>query len=137
MAGVPGIVNTVHGLYASPEDPWRRKAVVYSLERVASLCSQAELFQNPEDLEVMRGLGVPARKLVLLGNGIDLIRHHPPVSEAERSRARTLLGVDPSAVVVGTVGRLVWQKGFRELFAAARLVRTLRPEVVLSLIHIS
>src|ERR1700761_436541 len=36
-AGVPAVVNTVHGLYASPEDPASRKAVVYTLERAASL----------------------------------------------------------------------------------------------------
>ena len=33
-------------------------------------------------------------------------------------------------MVAGTVGRLVWGKGFRELFAAAARMRTLRPEVV-------
>ena len=49
-AGVPGVVNTVHGLYASPEDRASRRAVVYALERAASLCSGAELVQNPEDL---------------------------------------------------------------------------------------
>ena len=129
-AGVPGIVNTVHGLYAAPEDPLNRKAVVYALERIASTCSQVEFFQNPEDLEVMRRLGVPAGKLELLGNGVDLAHLRPPRSQAEVDRARAELGVDPGSVVVGTVGRLVWQKGFRELFAAARRIRSLRPEAV-------
>ena len=43
--------------------------MVYTLERVASLCSGAELVQNPEDLDVLARLGVPGHKLVLLGNG--------------------------------------------------------------------
>ncbi len=128
VAGVPGIVNTVHGLYAAPEDPRTRKAVVYALERAASTCSQVELVQNPEDLAVLRRLGLPSDKLVLLGNGVDLARFHPrPGTAAE---ARTRLGVGADAVVVGTVGRLVWQKGFRELFAAAGHMRSIRPEVV-------
>jgi glycosyltransferase involved in cell wall biosynthesis len=129
-AGVPAIVNTVHGLYAAPEDSLGRKAVVYSLERGASACSQVELVQNPEDLEVLRRLGVPAEKLVLLGNGVDLIRFRPRRSVEEKDRARASLGIDDSAIVVGTVGRLVWQKGFRELFAAARRMASIRPEVV-------
>lgn len=54
LAGVPVIVNTVHGLYALPEDPWPKRAIVYALERLASLFSDAELFQNPEDLPVLR-----------------------------------------------------------------------------------
>ena len=91
-AGVPGVVNTVHGLYASPEDRASRRAVVYALERVASLCSGAELVQNPEDLEVLARLGVPRDKLVLLGNGIDLERFRPAADEDGRRRARSVLG---------------------------------------------
>jgi glycosyltransferase involved in cell wall biosynthesis len=129
-AGVPGVVNTVHGLYAAPEDPLIRKTVVYALEWAASTCSQVEFFQNPEDLEVMRHLRVPEDKLELLGNGVDLVRLRPPRSESEVDRARAALGVGSQSIVVGIVGRLVWQKGFRELFAAARRIRGLRPEVV-------
>ena len=129
-AGVPGIVNTVHGLYAAPEDPSGRRAVVYGLERIAASCSNIELFQNPEDLEVMRRLGVPANRLVLLGNGIDLRRFGTAPTPAATARARRSLGVADSAIVAGTVGRLVWQKGFTELFHAARRLRSSMPDVV-------
>jgi glycosyltransferase involved in cell wall biosynthesis len=128
-AGVPAVVNTVHGLYASPEDPLSRRAVVYTLERAASLCSGAELVQNPEDVEVLARLGVPRDKLVLLGNGIDLQRFGPADAHS-RQRARTLLGVEADAVVVGMVARLVWQKGFRELFEAAERLYAAHPNVV-------
>lgn len=39
-AGVPAIVNTVHGLYALPDDRWAKRALVYGLELLASRCSQ-------------------------------------------------------------------------------------------------
>jgi glycosyltransferase involved in cell wall biosynthesis len=130
LAGVPGIVNTVHGLYAAPEDPWPRRTVVYALERAASTCSSIELFQNPEDLEVMRRLRVPTAKLELLGNGVDLTRFQSDRSADRVARARKDLGVEKAPVVIGTVGRLVWGKGFRELFAAAARMRTTHPEVV-------
>jgi glycosyltransferase involved in cell wall biosynthesis len=128
--GVPGIVNTVHGLYATAEDPLPRRAVVYALERVAAACSDVELVQNPDDLATLRRLGVPDDRLVLLGNGVDLERFQPRRKADDIARARRELGLDPSAVVAGTVGRLVWGKGFKELFAAAGRMRTLRPEVV-------
>jgi glycosyltransferase involved in cell wall biosynthesis len=128
-AGVPAVVNTVHGLYASPEDRAPRRAVVYALERAASMCSGAELVQNPEDLQVLARLGVPGEKLVLLGNGVDL-RRFRPVAERGRREARARLGVHDDAVVVGSVARLVWQKGFRELFAAAERLRDTHPDVV-------
>jgi len=129
-AGVPGIVNTVHGLYASPEDRTARRALVYALERAASLCSEAELVQNPEDFRVLARLGVPRHKLVLLGNGVDLQRFHPAADEQGRRQAKADLGVDVDAVVVGTVARLVWQKGFHELFEAAERLRDTYPDVV-------
>jgi glycosyltransferase involved in cell wall biosynthesis len=129
-AGVPGIVNTVHGLYASPEDRTSRKALVYALERAASACSGAELVQNPEDLDVLRRLGVPRDKLVLLGNGVDLKRFRPDEDGQRRRQARTHLGIRSDAVVVGVVARLVWQKGFRELFSAAERLRDTCPDAV-------
>ncbi len=129
-AGVPGIVNTVHGLYASPEDRASRRALVYALERAASLCSGAELVQNPEDFRVLARLGVPTDKLVLLGNGVDLQRFCPAANEQVRQQARADLGVDHDAVVVGTVARLVWQKGFHELFEAAERLRKTHPDVI-------
>ncbi|NIS30636.1 MAG: glycosyltransferase family 4 protein, partial [Actinobacteria bacterium] len=52
LAGVPVVVNTVHGLYAVPGDRPAKRAVVYGLERLAAACSDAELLQNPEDLPV-------------------------------------------------------------------------------------
>jgi glycosyltransferase involved in cell wall biosynthesis len=133
-AGVPGIVNTVHGLYAAPEDSPGRKAVVYGLERIAATCSDVELFQNPEDLEVMRRMGVPAGRLVLLGNGVDLEMFHPATSSNARASARRALGAANDAIVVGTVGRLVWQKGFRELLAAAQHLRSIRSNVLFVII---
>ena len=129
-AGVPGVVNTVHGLYATAEDRASRRALVYSLERAASVCSGAELVQNHEDLDMLSRLGVPSRKLVLLGNGVDLRRFHPEPGEQARRQARVDLGVDQDALVVGIVARLVWQKGFRELFVAAERLRDSNPDVV-------
>ena len=131
IARVPGIVNTVHGLYAQPGDRWLRRAAVYSAERVAGACSHAELVQNPEDVAILRRLGVPERKLVLLGNGIDLVRFDPAgVDPADRAAMRTELGaVDADDVVVGCVGRLVAEKGYADVFAAARAVRARAPHV--------
>src|SRR4051794_10637276 len=72
-ARVPIVVNTVHGLYATEDDPTARRAAVYALEAVAARCSDAELIQSPEDLELMERLHL-TRRARLLGNGVDLTR---------------------------------------------------------------
>lgn len=129
-ARVPAVVNTVHGLYALPEDRLRKRALVYGLERIAATCSDAELVVSPEDLETLRRLGVPERRLTLLSNGVDLERFSPSrVSPARVAEVRAEVGAKPGDVVVGAVGRLVWEKGYRELFAAAATLRERRPEV--------
>jgi glycosyltransferase involved in cell wall biosynthesis len=75
-------------------------------------------------------LGIPEDKLVLLGNGVELERFRPEVTAQQRRRARADLGIRGDVVVVGTVARLVWQKGYRELFAAAELLRDRCPNVL-------
>jgi glycosyltransferase involved in cell wall biosynthesis len=130
-ARVPVVVNTVHGLYAGPTDPRPKRAVVYGLERLASACSDAELVQNPEDVAVLRRIGIPAAKLTTLGNGIDLARFDRDRFTAEEIAIarRTLGATSPDDVVVGLVGRLVREKGYPEVFAAARELREKVPRV--------
>jgi glycosyltransferase involved in cell wall biosynthesis len=117
-ARVPIVVNTVHGLYATEDDSALKRAVVYALEGIAARCSDAELFQNPEDLALMERLHL-TRRARLLGNGIDLGRFDPArFSSDERAAVRAELGADDDTVLVGAVGRLVAEKGYPELFDA-------------------
>lgn len=135
LAGVPVVVNTVHGLYALPDDRAAKRIPVYALERIAALCSDAELVQGPEDLETLASIGVPRHKLTLLGNGIDLTRFDPDaVSADERAAVRAAMGASADDVVCGVVGRLVREKGLDEVLAAARILRTTAPSARVVLI---
>jgi glycosyltransferase involved in cell wall biosynthesis len=122
VAGVPIVVNTVHGLYATTDDPWAKRFAVYMLEAIAARFSDAELVQNPEDLEFMRRARI-TRRARLLGNGVDLVRFDPArFTEADAAAIRESIGAASGQVVIGAVGRLVAEKGYPELFdAVARL----------------
>ena len=133
LAGVPIIVNTVHGLYATPDDPLPKRVAVYVAEAFASRWSDAELVQNVEDVAVMRRWRLaPRRRIRHLGNGVDLERFRlGALGPDERRRLRAEWGADDETVVVGTVGRLVAEKGYRELFdVAGRLPSNVRMVVV-------
>jgi glycosyltransferase involved in cell wall biosynthesis len=136
LARVPVVVNTVHGLYALPEDAWPKRAIFYGLERLAASCSDAELLQNPEDLSTLKRLRVPAERLTMLGNGIDLQRFDPGrISADDRAAARREMGATADDdVVVGLVGRLVREKGYPEVFEAAALLRTRLPQLRVAVI---
>ncbi len=130
-ARVPRIVNTVHGIYAMPTDPRLKRWIVYGLERAVSVCSDVELFQNGEDLALMRDkLRMPAAKMVRFGNGVDLTRFDPDAIDAEtKAWARAELGATgPDDVVVGFVGRLVKEKGIPELMEAAATTMAACPD---------
>ncbi len=121
LAGVPIVVNTVHGLYATDDDPLAKRTLVYTLEGIASRFSDAELVQSPEDLRLMNRLRLaPRHRTFLLGNGVDLERFDPArFGEPERAEVRRQLGVAEHQIVVGMVGRLVAEKGYPELVEAA------------------
>lgn len=115
-------MNTVHGLYAVPEDPWMKRAAVLAAERVAACFSDLELYQSAEDLQWARRNNVVAGSRSLhLGNGVDVERFAPgAVSESRRQELRSELGIPKDATVIGTVGRVVREKGYGELLEAAR-----------------
>jgi glycosyltransferase involved in cell wall biosynthesis len=121
LAGVPVVVNTCHGLWATEDDRALKRWIVLALEAIAARFSHAELIQNVEDLELLtlRRINVPSRTQ-LLGNGIDLDRFAPDsIDPKDRQAARDELGAGPGTIVVGMVGRMVAEKGYPELFEAA------------------
>lgn len=127
LVGVPRVVNTVHGYYATPDDRLTKRLAVYGLEAVASRFSHIELFQSSEDFHLAtRWRLAPHGHAVLLGNGVDVTRF-VPAAPAQRADAplRRKLGVGPTEIVVCSVGRLVREKGFLELTAAAERLQGL------------
>jgi glycosyltransferase involved in cell wall biosynthesis len=115
--GVPVVVNTCHGLWLRPGDPFAKRALVLGAETVAATASHAEMYQNAEDLRTLRRVSRAASGSVV-GNGVDLDRFRPDPEGAVRVRRE--LGVGPDELLVGAVGRLVAEKGVEEYAAAAR-----------------
>lgn len=126
---VPHRVHTIHGLYfpghMRPEQRWR----YVWLERMQMAPAHLILSQNAEDLDTVRRdrIADPA-KLRFLGNGIDVDRFAPANASPERRASlRAALGIPSEHLVVGMVGRLVREKGYPELLAAAPLILCERP----------
>ena len=117
LVRIPVVVNTCHGLWATPTDPLLRRALVVGSESVAARFSHYELFQNASDRHTLR-LAVRADRSRVVGNGIDLDRFR--FDPDGRRRVRAELGVADDDVVVGAVGRRVAEKGMAEFAAAAR-----------------
>jgi glycosyltransferase involved in cell wall biosynthesis len=131
MAGIPIVVNTLHGFYFHDHMTPALRRFYITLEKIAARCSDVILSQNREDIETAIHEGIcPPEKIKHLGNGIDVQRFNPArFTPQDIARKRLELGLPNGASVVGFVGRLVREKGLLELFAAARIVRERVPEV--------
>ncbi|MGD8331260.1 MAG: glycosyltransferase family 4 protein [Acidobacteriota bacterium] len=136
MAGVPVVVNTVHGFYFHEgTNHWMRRLFI-AAEKVAARCSDAVLMQSGEDLETAVREGICGKnKLAYLGNGIDIERFDRRcLGEDRLLELRSKLGIPDHCRVVGFVGRLVAEKGFVDLLAAMATVRRAVPDVRLLIV---
>lgn len=129
QAKVPVIVGTVPGMGSIYGDErLRTRLLRYVYERVQRLACQvstATVFQNEEDLAafVRRGLVRREAAMVIRGSGVDTDTYRPgSLTEAERAKLRSSLGIDPGVVVVTMVSRIIRSKGVCEFAEAARLL---------------
>ncbi len=122
MAGVPIIVNTVHGFYFHDNMKPAAKRFYILMEKIAAKCSDMILSQNPEDIDTAIKLGIcKPDKIRMLGNGVDLDEFNPNrFNENFKAEKRKEVGLPVDAVVIGIIGRLVEEKGFLELFKAMK-----------------
>ncbi|GIW00311.1 glycosyltransferase family 4 protein [Roseiflexus sp.] len=126
MAGVPVVVNTIHGFYFHEHMPPAQRRFYITMERIAARCSDLILSQSSEDLATALRLGIcPPERIQLLGNGIDIRRFdRSRVDPAHLAHIRQSLRLLPDVPVIGFVGRLVAEKGVIELARAVQQVQS-------------
>ncbi|MBI3828922.1 MAG: glycosyltransferase family 4 protein [Planctomycetes bacterium] len=121
-AGVPIVLQTLHGFYFHDRMPAAKRRLWIALERFSARHSDHILCQNPEDVATALREGIAREgQIELLGNGIGLDRYRPGLlGTDERAAYRERLGLPPDALVVGICGRFVAEKGFPEFLEAGR-----------------
>lgn len=136
LAGVPVIIGTLPGLgslYASNGLKTRVIRFVYErLQTFACHVSDLTIFQNQDDAHQFVASGVVSEEktAVILGSGVATGVYAPAeVSKSERDQLRRELGIQPNAIVVAMVGRVIRSKGVLEYMAAAHEVRARHPNV--------
>jgi glycosyltransferase involved in cell wall biosynthesis len=61
---------------------------------------------------MIKSHGIPREKVVKIYNGIETDHYKPHDQEEGRRRIRREYSVNESEILIGSLGRLVWQKGF-------------------------
>jgi glycosyltransferase involved in cell wall biosynthesis len=120
LAGVPVVLASIRdrGIYLTPLQKTAQKWVCTLADKV--------LVNADSIRDWLVELGVPAHKVVLIRNGIDLALYLRP---AQRSSIRQELGIPFGARLVIMLARLNPQKGIDDFLRAASLVLTRHSDV--------
>ncbi|MER5581870.1 glycosyltransferase [Streptomyces asoensis] len=122
LAGVRAVVATEHSLGDSQLEGRRLTSGVRALYLASERLGRTTVAVSPTVADRLRGWGVPAPRIEVVPNGIDLTRFR--FDPQARHRTRRRLGLPDDARVVGGVGRLTAGKRFDVLVhALARLPR--------------
>ncbi|MFH9004723.1 glycosyltransferase [Streptomyces afghaniensis] len=120
LAGVRAVVATEHSLGDSQMEGRRLTAGVRGLYLASERLGSATVAVSPTVAERLKRWGVPAPRIEVVPNGIDLDRFRFDPERREQTRRR--LGLPEDAWVVGGVGRLTAGKRFDVLVRALTLL---------------
>lgn len=122
VAGVDKIIYTVHGFYFHDRMPAIQRKAFVAFEWLLGRWTDAFMFVSDEDRQTSQETGICGvnAHICRIYNGVDLEVFRPrPFNPAHELRLKHALAARP---VVGCVGRIVKEKGYREFLEAAILI---------------
>lgn len=133
MAGIPIIINTVHGFYFQKRDCWLKRSFFILIEKIAAKCSDLIFFVNREDMETAAKGKICSPKIIrYFGGGVDPKRFNPEkFSDDFIIKRKKDFGINLDGKVVGIVARLVEEKGYLDLFNAFKEILEYFPKITL------
>ncbi|MDQ1014668.1 glycosyltransferase family 4 protein [Streptomyces afghaniensis] len=125
LCRTPVVVHTFHAISFHDHMPRWRRALYRSLERVVSRFAHAYLAVAPRlALETVHQRLAPPGSVEVVPSGVDLAA----IPEGFDPACRQTLGVPEGITLIGTVGRLVYQKAPLDFVRMAALVHGRYPE---------
>ena len=120
LAGVPIIIHTVHGFLFHDNVPIPKRFIFMGAEKLTATFADYLFSQSSEDIEqaIKHKICLP-ENIFYIGNGIDVTRFNPHNISISPQKKREEVGIKADELVVGIVARLVYEKGYLELFQAA------------------
>ncbi|MBI2053494.1 MAG: glycosyltransferase family 4 protein [Candidatus Sungbacteria bacterium] len=122
----PRTIFTVHGWGFLEDRIWIAKKIILFISRLSSLFQDKVILLDRADFAAAEKF-IPARKLVLIPNGIK------EIDFLARADARALLAqkierpIAQDTILIGTIAELTKNKGLRYLIEAIGLIKNLQP----------
>ncbi|MGL5805404.1 MAG: glycosyltransferase family 4 protein [Xenococcaceae cyanobacterium] len=129
IARCPHVIHTVLSFAFQPYDSGLKKQLYILLEKLAApLCDRLLFISECNLKEAIQYRLKSPDKMDLVGLSFDSIAKFKDF-QVDVAAVRAKYGIQPDELLVGTVGRLVFQKGMDTLIQAAALVLQQRPEI--------
>jgi len=114
-------IVTVHvSLFDYKNTPKLLRYFYFFIETVLSFKTYKYICISRAMADDMRRLKIPAKKISIIPNGVDLKRFYP---RPACSKIRKEFGVNPKTPLIGTAGRLVPEKGQIHLIKALKILK--------------
>jgi glycosyltransferase involved in cell wall biosynthesis len=136
LAGVPIIINTLHGFDFTEDAPFLEKKFFLLLEKIAAKCSDLifSISKKIIDIAIEEKICEP-HLIKYLGRDIDIERFDPNrFNDKFILKKKRELGISAKKKIVGIVARLVVEKGYLDLFSAFKIILNKFPDTVLLII---
>ncbi len=116
---VPTVVYTAHGFYFHDRMWFPKRLIFIAIEWLLGRFTDVLFTQSQEDAATACQFNLcKTGRVRAIGNGVDPKVFYPNSNMENRKQRRIALGTKPEACVIMMVGRLVAEKGYRELFCA-------------------
>lgn len=119
LRGVPVIIANEHNI-----DTWKSKSQ-HRIDRILAHFTDKIISVSDAVRKFYIEKGIPSEKILTIHNGIKLEKFKITLNMDRKKRE---LGLKPSSVVIGTVGRLEPQKGHKYFLEAASLIKREIPD---------
>jgi len=136
MAGIPVIINTIHGFYFTENSSFFKRKFFILIEKIAAQCSDLIFSVNKEDIKTaIKEKICSYEKVRYLGGWVDLKRFNPlRFSSDFIKEKKRKLKLPFNFKIVGIVARLVKEKGYLDLFEAFKTVLNKFPNTILLIV---
>ena len=123
IAGIPLVVYTAHGFYFHDEMPKFKYLFYFIIEKFLGNFTDLIFTQSLEDYNTaVKSKILNKDKIYFIGNGVSLIKFNPIVKQSILSSYKEKLNIPKDGFVIGTICRLVKEKGLVEFLNAAQLI---------------
>jgi len=136
LAGIPIIINTIHGFDFGEETSLTERRFFIFLEKISAKYSSLIFAISRKIIETAIKESIcKSGQIKYLGRDIDTARFNPKrFSKKFISNKKRELNIDLNKKIIGIVARLVEEKGFLELFQAFKKVINKSPDTLLLVI---